>query len=441
MEREEPMEKLFWPHNIEQYEALIGAPAVERIMLKAKRLHDLRVVNISSTFYGGGVAEILSSLTLVQRAIGVRADWRLIQGSPDFFSVTKKLHNALQGGTIELTELKKQVYEEIVYHNALRMDIDADVVVVHDPQPLPLITHFRHTCPWVWRCHIDLSRAMRRAWEYLRGFVEEYDAVVLSLPEYAQRLDTPQLFFTPAIDPFTVKNRELDEAQIKERLEHYGIPDDLPIVAQISRFDRWKDPEGVIRAFKLARRKVDATLVLLGNVATDDPEGQQVFESLLGEKEDRILILTAEDSALVNALQRRAAVIVQKSLREGFGLTVTEAMWKGAAVVGGDCGGIRHQIADGKNGFLVDSAEQAADRIVRLLKDAGLRRRLGRAARETVRSRFLMSRLAEDYLDLFSAFGPRFALNNRYTGRLEILHPGASSKPRAKRGQALRSGK
>ena len=404
------MEKFFWPLRIEQYEDLIGAAAVERIMLKAKRLHDLRVVNISSTFYGGGVAEILSSLTLAQRAIGIRADWRLIQGSPDFFSVTKKLHNALQGGDIDLTDLKRHHYEQIVFHNALRMEVDADLVVVHDPQPLPLVTHYRHTCPWVWRCHIDLSRPNQAVWGYVKSFIEQYDAAIMSLPEYSQKLEVPQIFFMPAIDPFSVKNRELDEAEIGDRLEHYGIPDDLPIVAQVSRFDRWKDPQGVIEAFRLARKEVDATLVLLGNVATDDPEGQQVFESLLDCKEERILILTAEDSALVNALQRRAAVVLQKSLREGFGLTVTEAMWKGAAVIGGDCGGIRRQIEDGVNGFRVASVEQAAQRMVQLLKDEALRRRLGEAARESVRANFLMSRLVEQYLDMFAAFEPRFSL-------------------------------
>lgn len=405
------MEKFFWPLRIERYEELIGAETVERIMRKAKRLSDLRVLNISSTFYGGGVAEILSSLTLTQRAIGIRADWRLIQGSPEFFSITKKLHNALQGAEINLSDLKKQIYEEVIFQNALRMDVEADVVVVHDPQPLPLITHFRRTCPWIWRCHVDLSQPHVECWNYLRPFIEQYDAIVVSLPDYAQELEVPQLSFMPAIDPFSIKNRELSEEEIKDRLDHYGIPDDLPIVAQISRFDRWKDPEGVIEAFKIARKEVDATLVLLGNVATDDPEGQELFESLLTFKGERILILTASDGALVNALQRRAAVILQKSLREGFGLTVSEAMWKTAAVIGGNCGGIRHQIEDGVNGFLVSSIDDAAQRIVQLLRDAELRKRLGTAARETVRQRFLMSRLAEQYLDLFSAFEPRFTLN------------------------------
>jgi trehalose synthase len=407
------MERLFWPPRIERYEALIGGETVERIMLKAKRLADLRVIHVSSTFYGGGVAEMLSSLTLAQRAVGLKSDWRLIQGSPDFFSVTKKLHNALQGAPMNLSGLKRQVFEEVVFHNSLRMELDADVIVVHDPQPLPLITHFRRACPWVWRCHVDLSRPYEAVWEYLRPFVEEYDAVVLSLPEYRRALEVPQLFFMPSIDPFSIKNRDLSEDEIDDRLRHHGIPQDLPIVAQVSRFDHWKDPEGVIEAFRRVRKEVDATLVLLGNVATDDPEGQEVFESLVGAKEERILILTAEDSALVNALQRRAAVVVQKSLREGFGLTVTEAMWKGAAVVGGDCGGIRYQIEDGVSGFLVSSVEHAAERIVQLLREPELRQKLGRAAHERVRQRFLMSRLLEQYLDLFLAFEPRFALNNR----------------------------
>lgn len=410
------MEKFFWPMRIERYEELVGAATLERIMRKAKRLHGLRVINVSSTFYGGGVAEVLSSLTLAQVAIGLRADWRLIQGSPDFFSVTKKLHNALQGGEINLSELKKEIYEEINFHNSLRMQLDADVIVVHDPQPLPLITHYRRCCPWIWRCHLDLSSPRREAWDYVRPFVEEYDAVVMSLPEYAQELEVPQRFFMPAINPFSTKNRELTDQEIDDRLRHYEIPDDLPLVVQISRFDHWKDPAGVIEAFRSARREVDATLVLLGNVATDDPEGQEVFESLLDCKEERILILTAEDSALVNALQRRAAVVMQKSLREGFGLTVAEAMWKGAAVIGGDCGGIRHQIDDGSNGFLVSSVDQAAGRLVQLLKDEKLRRRLGKAARETVREKFLMLRLAEQYLDLFAAFEPRFSLASPRSG-------------------------
>jgi trehalose synthase len=406
------MKRYSWHVNIEDYAPLIGDEALERILHKAHRLRDLRVLHLSSTFYGGGVAEMLSSVTLLARSLGIKADWRLIQGSPDFFNVTKKIHNALQGAEINLTDLKKEVYEEVVVQNALRMELDYDFVIVHDPQPLPMIMHHRRTCPWIWRCHLDLSHPDPAVWEYLLPFINEYNAVILSLPEYAQPIAPPQAFIMPALNPFSLKNGDLDDAAIRDRLEHYGIPVDKPIVAQVSRFDRWKDPEGVIRAFHLAAREVDARLVLLGNVATDDPEGQEVFEELLKHKDD-VIILTAEDSALVNALQRRASVVLQKSLREGFGLTVTEAMWKGAAVIGGRCGGISHQIEDGTNGFLVSTVDEAAARIVQLLGDRALRDRLGHEARETVRQRFLMSRLIEQYLDLFSAFETSFAVNHQ----------------------------
>jgi len=414
------MKKYSWMVNIEDYAPLIGEETMERILHKAHRLRDLRVLHVSSTFYGGGVAEILSSATLLECSLGIKSDWRLIQGSPDFFNVTKKIHNALQGGEINLTELKKEVYEEVVVQNAVRMDMDCDFVVVHDPQPLPLIRHYRRTCPWVWRCHVDLSHPNPEVWTYLRSYVEEYDAVVVSLPEYAQQITPPQVFIMPAINPFSLKNAEMSEVEIKDRLKHYGIPDDLPIVAQVSRFDRWKDPEGVIEAFQLARQEVDATLVLLGNVATDDPEGQEVFESLLKHKEDRIHILTVEDSALVNALQRRAAVILQKSIREGFGLTATEAMWKGTAVIAGRCGGLKHQIEEGVNGYLVGSVEEAAQRIVELLRDKKARQELGRKARDTVRERFLMTRKVEQYLDLFSAFEPHFEVNHKHLSALSL---------------------
>jgi len=317
---------------------------------------------------------------------------RLPRYSPEYFSITKKIHNALQGGYINLSDLKKSIYEEVVFENAARMHLDHDVVIVHDPQPLPLIEFVRKRSPWVWRCHLDLSAPNPDIWAYLAPFIERYDAVVLSLPEYVKELSTPQRFMMPAINPFSTTNKELSEAEIAERLDHYRIPTDLPLLVQVSRFDKWKDPEGVIQAFNIARKEVDATLVLLGNVATDDPEGQEVFSSLCECSGERIRILSVQDSALVNALQRRAAVVLQKSIREGFGLTVTEAMWKGAAVIGGRVGGIRHQIEDGVSGFLVDSVEEAAARLVQLLKDSKLRDSLGARAREAVRRRFLMTR-------------------------------------------------
>lgn len=396
--------------RVEDFEQLVGAETVDRILAKARTLADLHVVNVNSTYYGGGVAEILSSLTLLMNEAGIRTGWRVLQGRPDFFSVTKKMHNALQGGEINLSELKRNVYEEVVYENAARMHFDHDVVIVHDPQPLPLIRHYRKKSPWIWRCHVDLSNPDPKLWAYLAPFIERYDAVVVSLPEYAQKLATPQRFVMPAINPFSTTNKPLSDAEIDERLEHYGIPTDLPLVVQVSRFDVWKDPRGVIDAFRIASKQVDARLVLVGNVATDDPEGQDVFESICEQAGDLIHVLSVQDSALVNALQRRAAVVMQKSLKEGFGLTVSEAMWKGTPVIGGNIGGIRHQIADGVNGFLVDDVDEAAARLVTLIGDADLRARMGQAARETVRERFLMSRLLEDWLDLIGSFEARFVL-------------------------------
>ncbi|BBL68175.1 glycosyltransferase [Methanoculleus chikugoensis] len=397
-------------HTIGDYEQYVGKEVVRRIEAKARPLHDMHVLHMNSTYYGGGVSQILSSLTLLTNSLGIETGWRVVHGPPDFFSVTKKFHNALQGAEINLSGRKKEIYEDVIHENAVRNHIDHDMVFVHDPQPLPLITHYRKKCPWVWRCHLDLTAPNREVWNYLVPFIEKYDAVVLSCGEYRQDLTRPQVFFTPGIDPFSIVNKELSGSAIDERLDHYGIPTDLPLVVQISRFDRWKDPLGVIRAFQKARKEEECTLVLVGNVATDDPEGAEVYRSLLAHRNERIIVKSVQDGALVNALQRRAAVVLQKSLREGFGLTVSEAMWKGAAVIGGNVGGIRQQIEDGKSGFLVSSVDEAAERIVRLLRDPDLRDRLGNAARERVRERFLFTRTVEQYLDLIAAFEPEFRL-------------------------------
>src|SRR5437773_6714146 len=391
--------------QIEDYEPLIGSENVDRIREKARRFKGLRVANFNSTYYGGGVAELICSLALLMNSLGLRTEWRVIQGTPDFFSITKKMHNALQGAEIDLSSIKKEIYEQVIYENSLRNFLEHDFVIVHDPQPLPLIEHYERQCPWIWRCHIDLSRPNDEMWEYLRRWIDNYDAVIVSCTEYKHEMKPPPHVFMPAINPFNIKNRELSEKEIDERLAHYKIPTDLPLVVQVSRFDPWKDPQGVVEAFKIARQQVEARLVLLGNFATDDPEGREIFESLCACQNEHILILTSgDDTALVNALQTRAAVVLQKSLREGFGLTVAEAMWKRRPVIGGNVGGIRYQIENGVNGFLVSSVEEAADRIVRLLKDEKLREEIGCKARETVREKFLLTRYVEQYLDLFGAF-------------------------------------
>jgi trehalose synthase len=389
-------------HSLEQYEPLIGAASLERINSKADRVRTMRVAHVSSTFYGGGVTELLTPLTLMMNAMGIETDWHLIQGTPGFFACTKKLHNSLQGEQLDLSDAERAIYEEVVFENAARIHLDdCDAVIVHDPQPLPLISHFSdREMPWLWQCHVDLSQPYASIWTYVRKFAERYNGAVFSLPEYAQEIAVNQHFVSPAIDPFSPKNGELSDAQIRRCLTHYGIPIDRPLVTQISRFDRWKDPMGVIEAFRKARRQVDCVLVLVGNNASDDPESGAVLESIKSSLDADAMVLAVDDPLLVNALQRHAAVVLQKSTREGFGLTVTEAMWKGAAVIGGDVGGIRHQIKDGWNGFLVKTPDEAAERLVQLLKDPRLREQLGARAKASVRDKFLMSRLLEDWLDL-----------------------------------------
>jgi trehalose synthase len=391
-------------HSFESYAPLIGEDAIERILRKADRLRGAHIVHISSTFYGGGVTEILTPLTLLMNDMHIETGWRMLQGTPAFFGCTKKLHNALQGDTIELSPEEREIYEEVTRENAMRLHLeDCDAVIVHDPQPLPLIRHLEgQGGRWIWQCHVDLSTPHAPVWNYLREFVEQYDAAVVSLPEYKQALGIPQHIVTPAINPFSSKNCELTSRQISKCLAYHRIPTDRPIVAQVSRFDRWKDPVGVIEAVRKARKQVDCTLVLLGNNAVDDPESDLILETIQSSVDESVIVVTVDDPVLVNALQREAAVVLQKSTREGFGLTVTEAMWKGASVVGGNVGGIRQQITDGKNGFLVNSVEEAADRIVQLLKNQTLREQFGARAKEAVRQNYLLSHLVEDWIDLLT---------------------------------------
>lgn len=398
--------------DMDDYERLIGAEKADGIRKKAHDLRDMHIVNINSTYYGGGVSQLLSSLAVLMNSLGIETGWRTIHGSPDFFSVTKKMHNALQGDEINWSDRKMEIYEQVVYENSLLNHLTHDLVIVHDPQPLPLIQHYRKTGPWIWRCHVDLDAPNMELWAYLKKYIEMYDAVIVSSRHYKQDLKVPQRFFMPAIDPFSIVNKDMDEAEMADRLQHYEIPTDLPLIVQVSRFDRWKDPQGVIDAFNIARKEVPCRLVLLGNVATDDPEGPQVYEALLSQQRDDLLILSVQDGALVNALQRKAAVILQKSLREGFGLTVSEAMWKRTPVIGGNVGGIRLQIKDGVNGYLVSSVDEAARRIVELLKDRHKAAEIGEAGRETVREKFLLTRYLEQYLDLFGAFQTVYTLKD-----------------------------
>jgi len=386
--------------SFSDHQALIGVRATERLRRKARLLAGRRVLHVNSTRQGGGVAEILSSLVPLMNEVGVEADWLVIEGTPEFFTFTKALHNALQGERLQLGQEGMLLHREVACANAGRAQLGSyDLVIVHDPQPLPLV-ELRRGERWVWWCHIDVSQPDPTAWAYMAPTVSEYDAAVFSLPEYAQVLAAPQRFIMPAIDPFSLINRELSRTETGVHLARYGIPTDLPLVVQVGRFDKWKDPQGVIEAYCAATARRPATLVLVGNTAADDPEGQEMYESVCAFSCERILVIGADDPLLVNALQRRAAVVLQKSLREGFGLTVSEAMWKGRAVIGGNVGGIRHQIVHDHTGFLAEDVEEAARHIADLLAQPDLRRTVGRRARERVRRRFLMTRLLEDWLDL-----------------------------------------
>lgn len=395
------------PLLLDRYQPLIGVRAEGRLLKKARRLEGLKVLHVNSSRQGGGVAEILSSLTPLMNDVGILSDWLVIDGSPEFFGVTKDLHNGLHGEPVALPSEHKALHREAAYANAARARLeDYDVVIVHDPQPLPLI-ELRRQQTWIWCCHIDLSAPDPGVWSYLAPFVDRFDAAVFSLAEYAQPLAVPQRFIMPAIDPFSQINREISRAECLQHLARYTIPTDLPLVVQAGRFDKWKDPQGVIDAFCTAAEQTPATLVLAGNTAADDPEGPAMYESICASAGERVIIIAADDPLLVNALQRRAAVVLQKSLREGFGLTVSEAMWKGRPVIGGNVGGIRHQINHGQSGILVDNVEQAATSIATLLGDPILRRNIGRRARERVRRHFLMTRLLEDWLDLIAELALR----------------------------------
>ncbi len=397
--------------RIEDYRKIVGSEVVEKIQAKAESLKHLHIIHINSTYQGGGVAELLSSLVPLLNSLGIVTGWRILRGNPDFFSITKKFHNALQGEPINFTNIKKKIYIQSNEEFSIYTHIVHDLVFIHDPQPLPLISFYKKKQPWVWRCHVDLSNPNRKVWNFLKQFIEKYDLMVISNKDYYRKdLNLPQRVIHPAIDPLTAKNKPISNSLIYKTLDKYGIPLDKPLITQISRFDKWKDPLGVLRIFKKVRRKVKARLVLCGSMAMDDPEGWLIYEQvkrkarkLLRDKE--VFLITSENNILVNALQRVSTVIVQKSLREGFGLSVTEALWKGKPVVASNGGGIKLQIKDGFNGFLVPVNDEKlfAKRVLQLLTDEKLALKLGLNAKRVVKQHFLITRLLEDHLDVIRA--------------------------------------
>ena len=396
---------------LDEYAAIVGNEVIDHLRQLAEPLKGMRVVHVNSTREGGGVAEILNWLIPFKQELGLDVRWEVITGEAPFYQCTKSFHNGLQGTPVGIPPVLLQAYEQTNADNAERLRPileEADFVFIHDPQPAPLMG----LCPnrkgkWVWRCHIDLSRPYRAVWKYLREFVASYDASIWSLADFAQPLPHPLYLIAPSIDPLSQKNRDLFPGEIEGIFDRYGLNPDLPLITQVSRFDRFKDPVGVIQAYRLVRAFTPVQLVLAGGGATDDPEGEEVLREVqeaAGHDPDiHVLLLPSDAHREINALQRASTICLQKSTREGFGLTVTEALWKGKPVIGGDTGGIRLQVINHHTGFLVNTPEGAALRIRYLLKNRDRMEAMGRKAKQLVLNNFLVTRHLREYLTLMFA--------------------------------------
>jgi trehalose synthase len=394
---------------LDDYREVVPKGTIDLLKCLAEQVKGKRVLHVNSTKLGGGVAEILRSLMPLLQDVGLDARWEVISGNEEFFNTTKAFHNALQGQEQHLSQRMLQNYIEVNRENARRLSFDADYVVIHDPQPAALGESRLSKGKWIWRCHIDISRPQWKVWSFLRQFVAKYDAAIFSLPRFAQRLPIPQYLIYPSIDPLSDKNRELSEMEQVRILSRLNISTEKPILLQVSRFDRFKDPLGVIQAYHLVKKHHDIQLVLAGGGATDDPEGEAVLsevrEAARDDPDIHILLLPPDANLEINALQRAATIVLQKSLREGFGLTVAEAMWKGKPVIGGFAGGITVQLVYGLTGFTVNSVEGAAFRIHYLLENPEVMTKMGEDAREFVRQNFLITRHLGDWLALMSYLG------------------------------------
>jgi trehalose synthase len=396
--------------SLDSYIDIVGKEKIKEIKDFSSNLKGLRVLHVNSTAYGGGVSEILRTLVPLMRDVGLDAEWRTILGDKRFFNVTKAFHNALQGMDIKLNQEMRDIFLEYNRKNAEKFDGEYDFVVIHDPQPVA-IYYYLKTYPgkWIWRCHIDLTNTNITFWNFIKPFVEIYDSYIFTLKNYAQEdlFEEKINIITPSIDPLSEKNDPLEFNESKKIFENYKIDTSRPIILQVSRFDPWKDPLGVIDAYRIVKKQFpDVQLVMAGSMATDDPEGIEYYEktkSYAGE-DPNISLLTNLDGVgdkEINAFQVASDVIVQKSTREGFGLTVTEGLWKGKPVIGGNVGGIPIQIINGENGFLVNNINECAEKIIFLLKNPEISRKMGKKAKECVRNNFLITEHLYNYLKLF----------------------------------------
>ena len=393
-------------HGLKEYEPITGRQVIDELQLLAEKVRGWTVRNVNSTAVGGGVAEILHRLVPLLQELGVDARWDVIKGGEQFFKVTKKFHNALHGKEEEITDADFSAFLENNEMNCRSMDLSGDVLFIHDPQPIGLIERKeKEKGKWIWRCHIDVSKPHPVVWSFLRPFIDRYHAAVFSAPSFSQVLPVPQFLISPSIDPLSDKNKDLTASQIEAVLQKYNLDPEKPMVTQISRFDYLKDPLGVVDAFEVVQRHLDCQLVLAGGGADDDPEAVEVLAKTRERAEKNpdihILAIPSGSDLEINALQRAASVVVQKSIKEGFGLTVTEALWKGKPVVASSVGGITLQITHKYSGLLCRSIEGAAHSIKQLLQNPDYARKLGENGREHVRQNFLLTRHLQDYLLLF----------------------------------------
>lgn len=394
--------------SIEAYRPIVGTQLIDELYRIAEHINGRTIQHVNSTPVGGGVAEILHRLVPLTKELGVNATWDVIKGSAEFFNVTKAFHNALHGSGNDITDEMFEIFRETTRDNLATMDLYGDVIMIHDPQPAGLIAKKNEIGKkWLWRCHIDVSQPNKKLWKFLHEYVVQYHASVFSMPDFAQQLPIPQYLITPSIDPLAEKNKEIEQSYIDSVLQKYDIDPQRPLITQISRYDRLKDPVGVIQAYSIVKKRYDIQLVLAGGGASDDPEGaavlQEVQEMGEGDPDVKILLLPAYSDKEINALQRASTVVLQKSIKEGFGLTVTEAMWKKKPVIGGATGGIRKQIIDGVTGYLVHTVEGTARRIIDILNDPKHAEVIARNGFEHVRNNFLLTRHLKDYLLLMIA--------------------------------------